>query len=268
MEDKISHDIKINYDIFDSHAHYDDEDFNEDRDEVISEIKRNNVIGVLNCGSTLEGARKSFELAQKYEFFYAAVGIHPEYANVLDASVVEELRDMAKSEKVRAIGEIGLDYYWEENPPRDIQKSAFREQMKLAEELNLPVVIHDRDAHEDTLNILKEFPKVKGVVHCFSGSVEFAKECIKLGYYIGITGVVTFKNAKKIVEVVKEIPLDKLLVETDCPYMAPVPFRGKRNKSDYIRYVIEEMAKIKSETPYNISKESIKNVKSLLNLKL
>jgi TatD DNase family protein len=257
---------RIDYEIFDSHAHYDGEDFNEDRESVIDEIQRNKVIGVLNCGSSLEGARKSLELANKYEFFYAAVGVHPEYANVVDDSVIEEIREMAKADKVKAIGEIGLDYYWEENPSRDIQKAVFKAQMKLAEELQLPVVIHDRDAHEDTLNIMKEFPKVKGVVHCFSGSVEFARECIKLGYYIGITGVVTFKNAKKIVEVVKDLPLDRLLVETDCPYMAPTPFRGKRNKSDYIRYIIEEIAKIKNESPENISMETIKNTKNLLRL--
>ena len=152
--------------------------------------------------------------------------------------------------KIVAIGEIGLDYYWEENPPKDIQKEVFRKQMKLAKELNLPVVIHDRDAHQDTLEIIKEFPEVTGVVHCFSGSVEFAKQCIALGYYIGFTGVVTFKNAKKVVNVAKEIPLDRMLVETDCPYMAPEPNRGKRNKSDYIKYIIKKIAEIKEIDQY------------------
>ncbi|MCM0649473.1 TatD family hydrolase [Clostridium swellfunianum] len=252
--------------IFDSHAHYDDESFNEDREQVIKELKENGIVGVLNCGASFEGARTSVALADKYDIFYAAVGIHPENALEFNQNVLEELRDMAKNKRVRAIGEIGLDYYYEENPPREVQKSVFRAQMKLAEELNLPVVIHDRDAHEDTLNILKEFPKVKGVLHCFSGSVEFARECLKLGYNIGFTGVVTFKNAKKLVEVAKEVPLDRMLVETDCPYMAPTPFRGKRNRSDYINYIIEKIAKIKAVSEEEISKATINNTKLMLKL--
>ena len=164
------------------------------------------------------------------------------------------------------MGEIGLDYYWEENPPRDVQKDAFRAQMKLAEDMNLPVVIHDRDAHADTLEIIKEFPNVVGVVHCFSGSVEFAKECIKRGYYIGVTGVITFKNAKKLIEVVKEIPLDRLFVETDCPYMSPEPNRGKRNRSDYIKYVIEKIALIKEVDPITVNKIVNENFFNLIRL--
>jgi TatD DNase family protein len=252
--------------IFDSHAHYDDESFDEDREVVIKELVENGIIGVLNCGASLKGARDSAQLANKHDFFYAAVGIHPENANELNEQAVEELKELAKSHKVRAIGEIGLDYYYEENPPREIQKSVFRAQMKLAQELCLPVVIHDRDAHEDTLNIIKEFPQVKGVLHCFAGSVEFARECIKMGYYIGFTGVVTFKNAKKIVEVAKEVPMDRMLVETDCPYMAPTPFRGKRNRSDYIKYIIEKIAEIKEVSEEEISKITINNTKKLLGL--
>lgn len=252
--------------IFDSHTHYDDDAFNEDRENVIKEIKDNGVIGVLNCGSSLEGARMSLELADKYDFFYAAVGIHPEYADVVNEEVISEIKEMTKNEKVKAIGEIGLDYYWDENPEREIQKDAFRRQMKLADELNLPVVIHDREAHGDTLEIMKEFPEVKGVVHCFSGSVEFAKECLKLGYYIGITGVVTFKNAKKLIDVVKEVPLEKLLVETDCPYMAPTPFRGKRNKSDYVKYIIEKVAEIKGVDSEVVEEQTITNIKTLINI--
>lgn len=252
--------------IFDSHAHYDDEAFNEDREEVIEEIKNSGVVGVLNCGSSLEAARSSLELSKKYDFFYAAVGIHPEYADKVDSKVIEELKEMSKHPKVRAIGEIGLDYYYEENPEKDVQRKAFREQMMLAEELELPVVIHDRDAHEDTLNIMKEFSKVKGVVHCFSGSVEFARECLKLGYYIGFTGVVTFKNAKKILEVAKEVPLNRILLETDCPYMAPTPFRGKRNKSDYIQYIAEKLAEIKEITSEELLLNTNCNIKRLLKL--
>ena len=253
--------------IFDSHAHYDDEAFNEDRDTVISEIKNRGVIGVLNCGASIEGARMSVELSDKYDFIYAAVGIHPEHADTVNEKTINELRNLAQNVKVRAIGEIGLDYYYEENPSRGIQKEAFKLQMELAKELNLPVVIHDRDAHSDTLDILKEFPEVIGVVHCFSGSVEFAKECLKLGYYIGFTGVITFKNAKKIVEVARAVPMGRILVETDCPYMAPTPYRGKRNKSDYIKYIIEKISEIKERTIEEIEEITISNVKHLLKIK-
>jgi TatD DNase family protein len=252
--------------IFDSHAHYDDSQFDEDRHLVLKEIQEKGVIGVLNCGSDLKSLDATIEMINKYDFIYGAVGIHPEYANVVSEELIEKLKGLCKNSKVRAIGEIGLDYYWEENPPRDIQKQAFRKQMQLARELKLPVVIHDREAHQDTLEIMKEFSDVKGVVHCFSGSVEFAKECLKLGYYIGITGVVTFKNAKVIKEVVKTVPLEKLLVETDCPYMAPTPFRGKRNQSDYIQYIIQEIATLKNLTIKEVEEFVENNVKHLLNL--
>lgn len=253
--------------IFDSHAHYDDESFNEDRELVIKELRENNIVGVLNCGASLQGARDSVKLAKENSFFYAAVGVHPEFANTVDDLALDELRKLSKCEKVRAIGEIGLDYYYNENPPREVQRAAFVKQMELAQELKLPVIIHNRDAHEDTLEILKMFPEVKGVIHCFSGSVEIAKECVKLGYYIGFTGVITFKNAKKIVDVAKEVPLDRILVETDCPYMAPVPYRGKRNRSEYIKYIIEQLAQVKEVTPESLSQQTILNVNKLLNLK-
>lgn len=253
--------------IFDSHAHYDDESFNDDREVVIENIKSNGVIGVLNCGTSLQGSRGSVELAKKHDMFYAAVGIHPEYANEVTKEVLEEIEKLASFEKVRAIGEIGLDYYWDTNPSKETQQDIFRKQMALAEKLNLPVIIHDRDAHEDTLNIMKEFPNVKGVVHCFSGSVEFSRECLKLGYYIGFTGVITFKNAKKIVEVAKEVPLDRILVETDCPYMAPSPFRGKRNQSNYIKYIVEKIAEIKEIQINDLNNQTISNIKELLSLK-
>lgn len=252
--------------IFDSHAHYDDEAFDEDRDSLLPNLKENGIVGILNCGSTLQGARTSYNLAEKYDFVYAAVGIHPEEAYELNEESLNEIKNMAKNHKVKAIGEIGLDYYWEENPPKEVQKQVFRTQMQLAEELGLPVVIHDRDAHGDTLEIIKEFPKVKGVLHCFSGSPEFAMECIKLGYYIGFTGVVTFKNAKKIVETAKIVPLDRILVETDAPYMAPAPNRGKRNQSDFILQIIEKISEIKGMSPKEISVITIENTKRLLNL--
>jgi len=252
--------------IFDSHAHYDDEAFNEDREKVIQGLNDKGVIGVLNCGSTLEGARMSVELSSKYNFIYSAVGVHPEYADIVNDETICELRGLANYPKVRAIGEIGLDYYHAENPHKDIQKAAFRIQMDLARELKLPVVIHDRDAHKDTLDILKEFPEVIGVVHCFSGSVEFARECLKLGYYIGFTGVITFKNAKKTSDVAREVPMDRILVETDCPYMAPEPHRGKRNQSDYIEYIIEKISEIKGKTIKEIENATIVNIKKLLNI--
>lgn len=252
--------------IFDAHAHYDDEQFDEDRESIIEELKKNNIVGILNCGASLEGSINSVNLANKHDIFYAAVGIHPEYADKFDEHTVDKLKRLAKSEKVKAIGEIGLDYYYDENPQREIQKKVFIRQMELAQEFNLPVIIHDRDAHEDTLNIIKQFKGVIGEIHCFSGSVEFARECLKLGYYIGFTGVVTFKNAKKVIEVVKEVPLEKILVETDCPYMAPTPFRGKRNRSEYIEYMINKISEIKDIDPEEVSRLTIFNIKKLLNI--
>lgn len=253
--------------IFDSHAHYDDEAFNEDRENVIKELEANGIIGVLNCGASLQGAKSSVALADRYHFFYAAVGIHPEHADSFDENTYRQIKELADHNKVRAIGEIGLDYYHEENPPREVQQKAFRKQMQLAGELGLPVVIHDRDAHEDTLTILSEFPKVRGIVHCFSGSAEFAERCLKLGYYIGITGVVTFKNAKKIIEVIEKVPIERLMVETDCPYMAPVPYRGKRNRSEYIEYILEKISEIKNISKEEVSTQTTKNIQELLNIK-
>lgn len=255
-----------NIKIFDSHAHYDDESFNEDREVLLPYLKEQGIVGILNCGSSLQGTRDTYTLANKYDFIYGAVGIHPENANEFNEEVLVELKEMAKNQKIKAIGEIGLDYYWEENPPKEVQKLVFREQMKLAEELSLPVIIHDRDAHGDTLEIIKEFPKVKGVLHCFSGSAEFALECVKLGYYIGFTGVVTFKNAKKIRQVAEVVPLDRILVETDAPYMAPVPYRGKRNQSDYILQIINKLAEIKEVTAEKISAVTIENTLRMLAL--
>ncbi|MGL5151943.1 MAG: TatD family hydrolase [Clostridium sp.] len=258
------------YNIIDTHSHYDSEDYNEDREEVLTQIQEAGVVGILNCASSYDSIAKTLTLTQKYEFIYGALGIHPSNADELTQERLIELKSLIKENKskVIAVGEIGLDYYWDENPSKEIQKEAFRNQMKLAEELNLPVVIHDRDAHNDTLEILKEFPTVIGVVHCFSGSVEFAKQCTDLGYYIGITGVVTFKNAKKIKDVVKAVSLDRLLVETDCPYMAPVPNRGKRNKSDYIQHIIEEIAQIKEIEPISLNIQLNDNFSRLIGQKI
>ena len=253
--------MNTEYKIFDSHAHYDDEEFDNDRKEVLEELKNEGVIGIMNCSSSYKS------IAKTCDFIYGAVGIHPENADEFKDEMLDEFKDIIKKNpKVKAIGEIGLDYYWDENPDKEIQKDVFRKHMKLAEELNVPVIIHDRDAHEDTLNIIKEFPNVKGVVHCFSGSVEFAKECLKLGYYIGVTGVVTFKNAKKVVKVVKEVPVERLLVETDCPYMAPEPNRGKRNKSSYIKYVIEKISEIKEINPKELNLKVNENLQNLFKI--
>ena len=253
------------YIIFDTHAHYDDDSFDEDREAVLSQIKENGVVGILNCASSYESIDKTYNLTIQNDFIYGALGIHPENADEFNDDVEKEIIELVnKNKKIIAIGEIGLDYYWEENPSKEIQKEVFRRQMKLAETLNLPVIIHDRDAHGDTLEIIKEFPNVKGIVHCFSGSVEFAVECIKLGYYIGVGGIVTFKNAKKIVEVVKQIPLESILVETDAPYMAPTPNRGKRNKSDYIAYIIEQIAQIKNLNPKEVNLAVNSNFKRLI----
>ena len=191
--------MENNYKIFDTHAHYDDEAFDEDREKVFKELKENGVIGILNCASSYKSIEITNKLTKENDFIYGALGIHPENADEHNLEVKNEIIELIKSnKKIIAIGEIGLDYYWDENPEKEVQKKVFREYMKLAEEFNMPVVIHDRDAHQDTLEIIKEFPKVKGIVHCFSGSKEFANECIKLGYYIGVGGVVTFKNAKNL----------------------------------------------------------------------
>ncbi|CAG9716561.1 TatD family hydrolase [Clostridium neonatale] len=253
------------FSIIDSHAHYDDESYDEDRDQILNELRNNGVIGILNCAASYESLKTTDKLTKDYDFINGALGIHPENADEFKENTLDEIREYIRNNnKIVAIGEIGLDYYWDENPPKEVQKEVFRSQMKLAEELELPVVIHDRDAHQDTLEIIKEYPDVTGVVHCFSGRVEFAQECIKLGYYIGFTGVVTFKNAKKIVQVAKEIPIDRILVETDCPYMSPEPNRGKRNRSDYIEYIINKISKIKEIEPAEANKVFNENFKRLI----
>ena len=256
----------FDYKIFDSHAHYGSEQFDEDRESVIDNIRENGVIGIMNCGTDIKSSMETIELCEKYDMFYGAVGIHPTDAFNVTGEMMAEIKTMASHSKVKAIGEIGLDYYWEENPSREEQKNVFRKHMQLAKELNMPVIIHDRDSHADTLEIMKEYPDVTGVVHCFSGSKEMAVECLKLGYYIGITGVVTFKNAKKIIEVVEVVPLDRLLVETDAPYMAPVPKRGKRNQSDYIEYVIEKIAEIKGISSVEVSEKTVENTMEIFNI--
>lgn len=254
--------------IIDSHAHYDDESFNEDREEVLKQITENGVIGIMNCACSYESLETTDKLTKEHDYIYGALGIHPENAYEMKEDTLDEIKEyIKKNDKIVAIGEIGLDYYWEENPPKEIQKEVFARQMKLADELNLPVIIHDRDAHQDTLDIMKQFANVRGVVHCFSGSVEFARECLKLGYYIGFTGVVTFKKSKKAVEVAKDIPIDRMLVETDAPYMSPEPNRGKRNQSNYIRFVISKIAEVREISEKELSEKLIDNTRRLFDIK-
>lgn len=252
--------------IFDSHAHFDDEAFDEDREEFLLNLPNENICGVINCGCSLKSSKASVELADKYDYIYAAVGIHPHDAENCDDNTIDELRELLKNPKAVAVGEIGLDYHYDFSP-RDIQKEWFEKQLILAKELDLPVIIHDREAHEDTWNLLKKY-QPKGVVHCFSGSVEMAKDILSLGMYIGLGGAVTFKNAKKPVEVAKYIPLDRLLTETDAPYMTPVPFRGKRNTSALIPYTAQKIAEVRGITQDEVLEAGIKNGEELFKIKL
>lgn len=233
--------------IFDTHAHYDDGAFDESRDALLNDLPSKNVCGVVNASVDIESSIKSIELSNKYPYIYSAVGVHPQNINeyYLKNEYLKELENLIiNNPKVVAIGEIGLDYHFNsENKIKQIK--VFEQQIELAIEHNLPILVHDREAHNDSLNILKKY-KPQGIVHCFSGSLEMAQEVIKLGMYIGIGGVVTFKNAKTIVEVVKEIPLESIVLETDAPYLAPVPFRGKRCDSSYIKFVAEKISETKS----------------------
>lgn len=226
--------------IFDTHAHYDDERFNDDRAHVLLSLKDSGVCGVIDCGCDLSSSLKAIELSDKYGFVYAAVGIHPHEAAEAGANDFDEIKKLFSKEKVVAVGEIGLDYHYDFSP-REVQLTFFERQIILSKELDLPIIVHDREAHEDTMNLLKKY-KPKGVVHCFSGSAEMAKEVLKLGMYIGLGGAVTFKNARKPLEVAAIIPDDRLLLETDCPYMAPVPFRGSRCDSTMIAYTAQKLA--------------------------
>ena len=234
--------------IFDTHAHYDSNGFNADRDEVLSALPAAGVGLVVDPGCDAESSRKAVALAEQYPHVYAAVGIHPEdCAGCTDADF-DAIRALCGHEKVVAIGEIGLDYYWAENPPREFQQAVFRRQMELAQKLDLPVIIHDREAHGDSLAIVLEYPEVRGVFHCFSGSPEMAAELLKRGWYLGFDGPITYKNATRAPEVAAITPLDRIVVETDAPYLTPVPYRGKRNDSRYLPYVIEKLAEWKGVT--------------------
>ncbi len=232
--------------IVDTHCHLDDQRYDQDRDDVLQRAWDLGIEFLINVSYDTGSAQQAVQLAQKLDRVYAAVGIHPHDASSYSADTEETLRQLAQAPKVVAIGEIGLDYYYD-NSPRDVQREAFRRQMELAIDLGLPVVIHNRDAHQDTIDILKEFAgRARGLLHCFSGSYETARICLDLGYYLAFGGSITFKNARKLREVVQQVPLDRMVLETDCPYLTPVPHRGKRNEPSYVSHVAEKVADIRN----------------------
>lgn len=250
--------------IFDSHAHYDDSAFDEDRDVLLSSLPDKGVCAVVSCGCDIKSVRTNQLLSKKHEYLYYSSGFHPDNLDGAKLDDLNEIASLAKDEKCVAIGEIGLDYHWMSSE-KEIQKNFFIHQIELASQLSLPVIVHDREAHEDILNILKMY-KPKGVLHCFSGSREMAKEIIKIGMYIGLNGVATFKNARKSLEVLREIPLERLVIETDCPYLAPVPYRGKRNDSSLVPYIAQKIAhelNMDTQTILNITAD---NAKKLYNI--
>lgn len=253
--------------LFDTHAHLDDDRFDEDRKQVIVQCKAEGVELILNAASNLDTTLKSIALAKEYDFIYTSVGVHPHDAKSMDSKTIDVLRGLAANPKVKAIGEIGLDYHYDFSP-RDVQKQRFMEQIDLAKELKLPIIIHDRESHGDIMEIFKKM-NVKGmggVLHSFAGSIEMARECVKLGFYLSISGSLTFKNNVKTVEVVKEIPLEMLLIETDSPYLTPVPNRGQRNYPGYVRYVAEKIAEIKGISIEEVALKTLENGKRVFDI--
>ena len=254
--------------IFDTHAHYDDEQFDEDRDALLRSMKEAGIGNIVNIGANMASSQRSLDLAAEYDFMYAAVGVHPSDCAELDDEKIEKLKEMSSFPKCVAIGEIGLDYYWPE-PEHDLQKKWFKRQIALAREVELPIIVHSRDAAADTVDILKSenAGELGGVVHCFSYSKEVAQECVKMGFYIGIGGVLTFKNGRKMKEVAEVIPIEKIILETDCPYLAPEPFRGKRNSSLYLPYVVSAMAQIKGISEEEVISITEANAREMYRLK-
>lgn len=248
--------------LFDTHAHLNDPAFDPDREELMAGLAGKGIGLVMNAGCSLESSKDIIQMAERYPWLYASVGSHPDSADEVNEEVIEEYRKLCSHEKVKAIGEIGLDYYYEDIP-REIQKNAFRMQMALANELDMPVIIHEREAHDDGMRIVKEFPKVKGVFHCYSGSAEMARQLVNMGWYIGFTGVLTFKNARKAVETAASIPLERIVLETDCPFMAPEPFRGKRNDPGYLPKMAEKLAEIRGISVEEAIAATTENAKRL-----
>ena len=231
--------------LFDTHAHLNDRAFDDDREQLLQNLPQQGISLLMNAGCDLQSSRECAEMADKYPYIYAAVGSHPDAADEVCDAVLEEYRKLCKlNSKIKAIGEIGLDYHYEDIP-RELQKKAFIAQMELARELKMPVIVHERDAHQDGMDIVRQFPEVTGVFHCYSGSAEMARQLVDLGWYIGFTGVLTFSNARKAIEVAQAIPLERIVIETDCPYMSPVPFRGKRNDPSRVCFVADKLAEIR-----------------------
>ena len=253
--------------LFDTHAHYDSGAFNSDRMEVLASMPDQGVELILNPGCDLESSRTAIALAEQFPFVYAAVGVHPSDCGDGEDGWLDELRALAGRPKVKAIGEIGLDYYWEDNPPRALQQNVFRRQLELAQSLCLPVIVHDREAHQDCLSIVREYPQVTGVYHCYSGSLEDAKVLVKLGWMISFTGVITYKNARKALEVIEWLPLDRIMIETDSPYLTPEPFRGKRNDSGKVHLMAEKIAQVKGLDAEEVARITLENGKRFFNIK-
>lgn len=253
--------------IFDSHAHYDDAQFDEDRMDVLSHLKDAGVAKVVNISNGWDDLLKTLELIKQVPFLYGTVGIHPCKVSELNDERMEQMRDFCSGDKIVAVGEIGLDYYWMSDP-KEVQKEWFIRQLRLAKEVNLPVVIHSRDASQDTFDIMKaeHTGTTGGVIHCYSGSVEMAREYVKMGYFLGIGGVVTFKNSKTLKKVAAEIPLEHIVIETDCPYLAPTPYRGKRNSSAYLPMVVEEIARLRGISPEEVERVTYENAMRLYSI--
>lgn len=251
--------------IFDAHAHYDDEWYDIDRDAALCEINENGVCGIVCASVDIKSSKAILELSHKYDFIYAAVGIHPENLEGLEDDYIEKLEKLYSDEKAVAIGETGLDYHWD--IPRAIQHEVFERQLELANALDSPVVIHDREAHGDTLETLKKYRPKKPLLHCFSGSVEFMREIMRLGSYISLGGTVTFKNARHSLEVAREVPIERLLLETDAPYLSPEPYRGKRNRSDYIVFTAKKIAELRGMTAQEILDITAENARKFYNIK-
>lgn len=251
--------------IFDTHSHYTDDAYNNDRDSLLTEIFDKEVSYIIECATDYDSSVKALKSSEKFDNIYVALGIHGLDAKRAYRTDFEKIKPLFENKKVVAVGEIGLDYHYEKES-RNIQIECFKSHLSLANELNLPVIVHDREAHQDTFYLIKEYNS-RGIIHCYSGSVEMAKEYIKLGLYIGIGGAVTFKNAKTIKEVAKIIPIENIVLETDCPYMTPEPYRGKRNRSDYIKFVAQKIADIKNMDAQEVINICTENAKSLFNIK-
>ncbi len=254
--------------LFDTHAHYDSGAFNADRMEVLASIPEAGVELILNPGCDLPSSQTAVELAEKFPFVYAAVGVHPSDCEGFSQNTLDGLRTLAAHPKVRAVGEIGLDYYWKDNPPREFQREVFHAQLELAEELQLPVIVHDREAHQDCLEVVQAHPKVTGVYHCYSGSLEDAKTLVKLGWMLSFTGVVTYKNARRSLEVIDWLPMDRIMIETDSPYLTPEPFRGKRNDSRKVYRVAETIAQVKGLEAEEVARITLENGKRFFEIAL